>query len=72
MIKRKQCVSDHVGSKPGSTSEQQPVKKKARSSAIIKEKDSEASTWSVIKDDYMLGAKMKDWDKESDEGEEVE
>lgn len=23
--------------------------------------------WSVLRDDYMMGASMKDWDKESDE-----
>ena len=25
------------------------------------------SSWSILREDYMLGAKMKDWDKESDE-----
>jgi len=47
------------------TSGQQPAKKKAKVSA----EEPEESSWSVIKDDYMLGAKMKDWDKES-EGED--
>ena len=23
--------------------------------------------WSVLRDDYMMGASMKDWDKESEE-----
>ena len=31
----------------------------------IKTEDNDG-TWSVLKDDYMMGAKMKDWDKESD------
>ena len=46
----------------GKPEQHQPVRKKAKAS----EKEEEASSWSVIKDDYMLGAKMKDWDKESD------
>ncbi|XP_071401737.1 RRP15-like protein [Centroberyx affinis] len=34
----------------------------------------EKPAWSVLRDDYMMGASMKDWDKESDggEGEEEE
>lgn len=31
----------------------------------IKNEDS-SETWSVLRDDYMMGAKMKDWDKEGD------
>lgn len=27
----------------------------------------ENPSWSVLKDDFMMGASMKDWDKESDE-----
>ena len=30
------------------------------------EEPTENSTWSILRDDYMLGAKLKDWDKESD------
>lgn len=32
----------------------------------------EKPAWSVLRDDFMMGASMKDWDKESDEegGEE--
>lgn len=46
--------------------------------AFKKEKEikAEKSSWSVLKDDFMMGASMKDWDKESDEdgggGEEDE
>lgn len=28
--------------------------------------------WSALREDFMMGAKMKDWDKESDEEEETE
>ena len=31
--------------------------------------DAEKPSWSVLRDDFMMGAKMKDWDKQSD-GEE--
>ncbi|CAG2165611.1 unnamed protein product [Oppiella nova] len=33
-------------------------------------KDTEEQKWRVLRDDFMIGAKMKDWDKESDSDEE--
>ncbi|XP_051720875.1 RRP15-like protein isoform X2 [Ctenopharyngodon idella] len=44
----------------------------ARASTVKKEKQPvnvkvENPSWSVLKDDFMMGASMKDWDKESDE-----
>ncbi|EFA07263.2 RRP15-like protein [Tribolium castaneum] len=33
---------------------------------------SEESTWSVLREDFMMGAKMKDWDKELEEEKETE
>ncbi|XP_062394214.1 RRP15-like protein [Sardina pilchardus] len=43
----------------------------AESAKAVKTEASEASegkpAWSVLRDDYMMGASMKDWDKESDE-----
>ncbi|KAL7986960.1 hypothetical protein Chor_005879 [Crotalus horridus] len=30
-------------------------------------KSKEAPAWSILRDDYMMGASMKDWDKESEE-----
>lgn len=38
---------------------------------LINAKKSE-SVWSVLKDDFMLGAKMKDWDKDLQESDNVE
>jgi len=35
----------------------------------VKEEDDDG-TWSVLKDNFMMGAKMRDWDKESDSGDE--
>ncbi|XP_053182295.1 RRP15-like protein [Scomber japonicus] len=32
----------------------------------------EKPAWSVLRDDYMMGATMKDWDKDSEDGEEAE
>ena len=43
-----------------------PVNKRPK--VELKEEDDEqdVSTWSALKEDFMLGAKLKDWDKESD------
>ena len=30
------------------------------------EDEENESTWKILRDDFMMGAKMKDWDKESD------
>ncbi len=32
----------------------------------------ENPSWSVLRDDFMMGTSMKDWDKESDEEREGE
>lgn len=29
----------------------------------------EKPAWSVLRDDFMMGANMKDWDKDSDEAD---
>ena len=34
----------------------------------IKEEEDESS-WKILRDDFMMGAKMKDWDKDSDDNE---
>lgn len=37
----------------------------------VKPEDGEKDQkWGVLKDDFMMGAKVKDWDKEIEEGEE--
>ncbi|CAL9705477.1 unnamed protein product [Knipowitschia caucasica] len=48
---------------PGKT-----VKKERTAAACVKQ-EQEAPAWSVLREDFMLGASMKDWDKESDEDE---
>lgn len=53
----------------------EPVRKKARAERSkgvkveVKEEDEddEKEVWDVIRDDFMMGAKMKDWDKEDDD-----
>lgn len=32
----------------------------------VKDEENDDGTWSVLKDNFMMGAKMRDWDKESD------
>ncbi|XP_018335002.1 RRP15-like protein [Agrilus planipennis] len=39
---------------------------------IKKDRVKENNTWSVLKDDFMMGAKMKDWDKEQEMEQESE
>jgi len=46
---------------------QQNLNKKAK--IEVKDEDDDG-TWSVLKDNFMMGAKMRDWDKESDSGDE--
>ena len=55
--------------KPISQSSEPPSKK---SKTEVKDEedaaeDPSAPSWNILRDDYMLGAKMKDWDKQSDE-----
>ena len=35
----------------------------------IKEEEEDESSWKILRDDFMMGAKMKDWDKDSDDNE---
>ena len=43
-----------------------PAKKFKTQEDIKDEEDPSEPAWNILKDDYMMGAKMKDWDKESD------
>ena len=54
--------------KPISKPSGEPLKKKAKTEIKDEEeKNADQSTWSILRDDYMLGAKLKDWDKDSDD-----
>ncbi|KAK7104848.1 hypothetical protein V1264_019503 [Littorina saxatilis] len=36
----------------------------------IKQETDDSGTWSILRDDFMMGARMKDWDKEDNDGED--
>nr|XP_060610237.1 RRP15-like protein [Anolis sagrei ordinatus] len=48
------------------TETEQNVAKKSIKSNQGASKSEERPTWSILRDDFMMGASMKDWDKESD------
>ncbi|XP_055084004.1 RRP15-like protein [Periophthalmus magnuspinnatus] len=49
------------------------IKKEPEATVTVKqEEEEEAPSWSVLRDDFMMGASMKDWDKESDREGETE
>ena len=51
-----------------SVSQSEPSAKKVKIDVKDEEnEDADKPSWNILRDDYMLGAKMKDWDKESDE-----
>ena len=61
-----EMLSGKSGPEQPISGESQPVKKQkldTESSANT----TESSSWNILRDDYMLGAKLKDWDKDSDE-----
>ena len=54
--------SEQQGSVRG---ESQPVKKQ-KLETEVSGSTTESSSWNILREDYMLGAKLKDWDKDSD------
>ena len=54
-----------TGKKNSKINGEQKVNGDVKPKLEIKSEDQEGS-WSVLKDDYMMGAKLKDWDKDSD------
>jgi len=71
--KRKAAADEEQTSSSTAVAQTKKKSKKKVESTVKTEEEEEATSggWNVIRDDYMLGAKMKDWDKESD-NEEVE
>merc|ERR1712106_748933 len=51
--------------KPISKALDEPAVKKPKTE-VKNENEENQSTWNILRDDFMLGAKMRDWDKESD------
>ncbi|RXN00479.1 RRP15-like protein [Acipenser ruthenus] len=50
----------------GNKSEKQS---KAEKGKQVEVKSEDKTSWNILRDDFMMGATMKDWDKESDEGQ---
>jgi hypothetical protein len=63
-LKRKNASSAPVDSDDELTPSSKSAALRSKSS---KASSSSAPSWEVLRDDYLLGAKMKDWNKESDE-----
>jgi len=68
-IDKNSFVEILTGTKQKPLATDQPPSKKPKTE--VKEEDKypeedQASTWDILRDDYMLGAKMRDWDKDSD------
>lgn len=55
-------VTDLVGGPPASKKPKTEVKDE-EDAGVDKE---QSSSWNILRDDFMLGAKMRDWDKDSD------
>ncbi|XP_029449044.1 RRP15-like protein [Rhinatrema bivittatum] len=53
----------------GRKTEQSTVEKPSKSKKVASGSREEPG-WSILRDDFMMGAAMKDWDRESDEGGE--
>lgn len=50
----------------------QNVNNTVSQNATVEKSEGNSSTWSVLRDDFMMSAKMKDWDKELEENESEE
>merc|ERR1712141_36012 len=50
----------------GGNRENSMLNKKPKTEVKAQSHEDDDGTWSVLKDNFMMGAKMKDWDKESD------
>ncbi|KAF7254001.1 RRP15-like protein [Varanus komodoensis] len=48
------------------TEVEQNSSRKSLKSTQVESKSEEGPAWSILRDDFMMGASMKDWDKESD------
>ena len=60
-------ASDQRGRASGESQAVKKQKLEAEGSATTTITTTESSSWNILREDYMLGAKLKDWDKDSDE-----
>merc|ERR1711874_448666 len=51
----------------GKTSNHAEPPAKKPKQEIVKKEEEDEDGWNILRDDFMMGAKMRDWDKESDE-----
>ncbi|KAG9484587.1 hypothetical protein GDO78_010132, partial [Eleutherodactylus coqui] len=63
-ISKKDFINVLRGKEGKGQGAERPVAKKAAA------KTQNASEWNILRDDFMMGASMKDWDKDSDDGGE--
>ena len=62
-----EMLSGKSGSEQQQGSGESPAVKKQKLQTEGSGATTESSSWNILREDYMLGAKLKDWDKDSDE-----
>merc|ERR1712179_328093 len=65
-IDKKGFLDQVLGGRPASNESLPSLKVKKEIKMEVDKDEDEASNWTILKDDYMMGAKMKDWDRCSD------
>jgi len=68
-IDKREFLNVLMGDKSQSVKSQQNENVPVQNKSIVSK---EEPTWSVLREDFMMGAKMKDWDKELEDEEENE
>ncbi|XP_041108655.1 RRP15-like protein [Polyodon spathula] len=64
-VSKKDFIDVLRGNKGGKTENSS----KAENGKEVEVKSEDKPSWNILREDFMMGATMKDWDKESDEGE---
>ncbi|XP_048392848.1 RRP15-like protein [Stegostoma tigrinum] len=64
-VSKKDFISVLRGSRPNVHQDSAP--RPVNSIKQVKVKSEDSTAWNILRDDFMMGATMKDWDKESDE-----
>uniref|UniRef100_H3AJ23 RRP15-like protein n=1 Tax=Latimeria chalumnae TaxID=7897 RepID=H3AJ23_LATCH len=66
-VSKRDFISVLRGKEGRAPEQSMPGKTAKGKQATVKSEDGPA--WNILRDDFMMGATMKDWDRESDEGE---
>ncbi|XP_078413216.1 RRP15-like protein [Cetorhinus maximus] len=64
-VSKKDFISVLRGS--GQSVHRDSAERTATGGKQVEVKSEDSATWNILRDDFMMGATMKDWDKESDE-----